>query len=372
MKPECVLITGGGTGGHLSPGIALYEEFTAKNIQAYMLAGKRDARFTYLKELGEGHLLLYGAPSFTKNPLKLPFFLLAFGFAVMRAMRIIRKTGAQAVVGMGGYVSGPALIAARFKGVPIYLCEQNTVPGRVTSFFAKKAARVFTTFEATANYFKKDVAQKLLPAGNPIRKKILAQVDRDTARRHFNLRHCKRVVLAIGGSQGALRINELMLGLKRQFPRDFQETGIIWSTGDLSFRKYKDQVHASNNAGSVYMSPFIEEVTLAYRASDLAISRAGSGVMMEIAAMGLPSVLIPFPFAAQDHQDKNADVFAEAGASLKISNSDAAPEKAGPAILELLNNPSRLQRMAARALEVAKPDAAADIVKTIMSDIAQR
>lgn len=369
MNRTCVLIVGGGTGGHISPGIALYEEFRNKGVRAYVLAGKKDARFSSLKDVAADDLLLYGALPLTGNIFKLPFFVLRFFGAVVAAIRILRRTGAAAVIGMGGYVSAPALIAARINGVPVFLCEQNTVPGKVTILFSKIAARIFTTFEVSAEYFKREVREKLLPAGNPIRKKVMTQMDRDSAKKLFNMKHCKRVILAIGGSQGALAINELMMGLITMFPDDFKDTGIIWSTGDYSYQRFKGAMQERSDIGSMYLSPFIDDVGPAYRASDIAISRAGSGVMVELAAMGVPSVLIPFPHAAMDHQEKNADVFANAGASVKIANEKAVPEVVGPMLGELLNNQTQLQKMSDRALAIARPAAAATIVQSILDSV---
>ncbi len=369
MNRTCVLIVGGGTGGHISPGIALYEEFRNKGVRAYVLAGKKDARFSSLKDVAADDLLLYGALPLTGNIFKLPFFVLRFFGAVVAAIRILRRTGAAAVIGMGGYVSAPALIAARINGVPVFLCEQNTVPGKVTILFSKIAARIFTTFEVSAEYFKREVREKLLPAGNPIRKKVMTQMDRDSAKKLFNMKHCKRVILAIGGSQGALAINELMMGLITMFPDDFKDTGIIWSTGDYSYQRFKGAMQERSDIGSMYLSPFIDDVGPAYRASDIAISRAGSGVMVELAAMGVPSVLIPFPHAAMDHQERNADVFANAGASVKIANEKAVPEVVGPMLGELLNNQTQLQKMSDRALAIARPAAAATIVQSILDSV---
>ncbi|HSV95550.1 MAG TPA: undecaprenyldiphospho-muramoylpentapeptide beta-N-acetylglucosaminyltransferase [Spirochaetota bacterium] len=372
MKLKTILIVGGGTGGHISPGIALYEEFRAAGVDLFFLTGKKDARFSSLKDVAADDLLSYRAPAFTRNIIKLPFFILGFAAAVLKARLIIRKKGIAAVIGMGGYVSAPALIAAGIAGIPLYLCEQNTVPGKVTSFFARYAAAIFTTFESTREYMKKELHGRLVLVGNPIRKKVLGAPDRDSARKAFNLKHCKKVILAIGGSQGALTINELVLGLKAGYPGEFKDVGIIWSTGGLLYEKYKQAVQRTGDAGSLYLSPFIDEVGAAYMASDIAISRAGSGVMVELAAMGIPSILIPFPYAAMDHQDRNADEFVKAGAAVKIANADAVPEKVYPVLSELLGNPTRLARMSARAREAAKPDAAAAIVKSVMANLSDK
>ncbi len=365
MKQMRVLIVAGGTGGHISPGIALYEEFKARGAEVTFLSGKRDARFAYLKELG-GDLALYGAPAFSKNPLKLFFFPLRFYFAVLKSKGLLKKRGIDAVIGMGGYVSAPMLYAARKRGVPLYLCEQNSVPGRVTRYFSRYAKGIFSTFEATKGFLKYD--EGLLCLGNPIRKKVFVVESKENAKAAFNLKHCKRVILAIGGSQGAVKINELMLGLKKAFPNDFKNTGIIWSTGDFSHGEYKRRVQEEVEEGSIFLSPFINNVGLAYLASDIAVSRAGSGVMMELAAMGLPSVLIPYPHAADNHQEINADEFVKAGAALKISNEDAVPEKVAPVLFGLLDHAAKLERMRQAAFGAAKKNAAADIVEAVLKN----
>jgi UDP-N-acetylglucosamine--N-acetylmuramyl-(pentapeptide) pyrophosphoryl-undecaprenol N-acetylglucosamine transferase len=177
------------------------------------------------------------------------------------------------------------------------------------------------------------------------------------------------VILVIGGSQGAVRINELIFGLKKDYPDDLKNVGIIWSTGDFSYQKYKDRVNNEIDEGSIYLSPFIDRVGLAYRAADIALSRSGAGVMMELAAMGVPSIQIPYPHAADNHQDKNADEFVQAGAALKITNEDAVPEKVMPVLHDLLNNPRALRQMSEKAIAVAMVDASETIVNDIVKEI---
>lgn len=361
-----ILIVGGGTGGHISPGIALYEECRVNGIDAYLLIGNVDRRFVYLSEVDDEHRIYYGAPPFTKNPFKLPFFLLRFFFAVLRARSIFSRYGIEGVIGMGGYVSAPALFAAKVFGKPYWLCEQNTVPGKVTNLFAKHARAIFTTFEDTNRFIKPIFASKCVVAGNPVRKKAIIDVDKKSAMRHFGLDHCERVILVIGGSQGAISLNELVVGIKTRFAEDFPRVGIIWCTGALSFEKYRGILREQKGMGSIYISPFVEEVGLAYRASDVAICRSGAGVMVELAAMGIPSILIPFPFSAADHQDKNADVFARSGAAIKIVNSEATAEKVAPVLADLLASDSRLSLMSKRALAEAKVNAANVIMQAVV------
>jgi len=362
-----VLIAGGGTGGHISPGIALYEEFREKGIRPLFLVGKKDVRFSSLEDVSQDDLISYAAPGMTRNFFRFPFFVMSFMMAVLAARRIIKKSDVRAVIGMGGYVSAPALMAAKTLKVPIFLCEQNAVPGKVTSSFEKYAVKIYGTFNEATNYLQ--YKEKYVSAGNPIRKKVLAKTSRDEARKAFHLIASKKVVLAIGGSQGALRINELIYGLKTHYPDEFKDVGIIWSTGAYSYEQFKKKVHTDMEGGALYLSPFIDKVGLAYAASDVAISRSGSGVMMELAAMGIPSIQIPYPFAAMNHQDKNADDFVTAGAAIKIANEDAVPEKVGPVLIDLLNNERLLKKMREGALRAAKPDAAAVIVGDIAAQV---
>lgn len=365
MKGTSVLIIGGGTGGHISPGLALYEELKRQGVRALFLSGKRDERFSSLAEVAPGDLFLYRAPAITKNPLKLPFFVLSFLGARSAARGIMKRNAVGAVVGMGGYVSAPALLAARSLGIPVYLCEQNSVPGRVTRLFEKGARRVYGTFQCALK--EMNYPDKYRQVGNPLRAKALSSPARDEARRHFNLAHCRRVILAIGGSQGARTINELIFGLKKQFPDEMKHVGIIWSTGDGSYQTWRDRVQEIAD-GSLYLSPFIEKVGMAYRAADLAICRSGAGVMMEIAAMGLPSIQIPYPFAAMNHQEYNADEFVEAGAAIKIMDADAVPQTVMPVLRDLLASDAKLSRMAEKARGLARSDAAAVIVNDLLAD----
>ncbi|OHD71015.1 MAG: undecaprenyldiphospho-muramoylpentapeptide beta-N-acetylglucosaminyltransferase [Spirochaetes bacterium RBG_16_49_21] len=367
MNEAGVLIAAGGTGGHISPGLALYEEFRNAGVRALFLAGRRDARFSSLNDIARDDLNLYHAPHFSKNPARLLTFPFAFAGAVLFARGLMKKYNVAAVIGMGGYASAPALFAARMMKVPLYLCEQNSVPGRVTKFFEKHARKIYGTFAAAALYLNQK--DKYLHAGNPIRKKVMVDARKEAARKAFNLGHASRVILVIGGSQGALSINELVFRLKKAYPEELKSVGIIWSTGELSYHNYKERIHNEIEGGSVYLSPFIDQVGLAYRAADVAISRSGAGVMMELAAMGLPSIQIPFPYAADNHQEKNADEFARAGAAVKVGSAEAAPEKVMPLLLDLLNNPRALKRMAERALSLAKVDASKVIVEDILGEI---
>jgi len=359
-----ILIIGGGTGGHISPGIALYEKLGEDgNMSPIFLTGKNDLRFGSFSEIDSEKLYTYNAPALTRNPFKIPLFIIKFTGSVWKTIRVIKKNNVSAVVGMGGYVSAPALVAARFLKIPIFLCEQNTVPGKVTIKFEKSCEKIFGTFPDSVSYFK--MPEKYIHCGNPIRNNVLLQTPKNEAKKTFHLEHCSKVILIIGGSQGAVRLNDLVLGLKKAYPREFKNIGIIWSTGEYSFDEYKNKSQNEVEAGSVYLSPYIKRVGKAYRACDISISRSGAGVMMELAAAGVPSILIPYPHAAMDHQSKNADSFVAAGAAVKITDEDAVAEKVAPVLFDLLNNPRKLKSMSDCAIQAAKVDAADVIVKNI-------
>ena len=366
-----ILIVGGGTGGHISPGLALFEKLSEDgSMNPLFLTGKSDLRFSTFADLDSGKLFTYNAPALTRNPFKIPSFILKFIRAVIRVKRLIRKRNISAVIGMGGYVSAPALAAAGMSGTPYFLCEQNSVPGKVTVKFEKKCRRVFSTFAESADYLK--FPEKFVHCGNPIRNSVLVSANKTEAKKAFHLGHCSKIILVIGGSQGAVRLNELTLGLKKKYPHEFKNVGIIWSTGDLSFEEYRNRSQSETDAGSVYISPYIKRVGKAYSACDIAISRSGAGVMMELAAAGVPSILIPYPYAAMNHQDKNADAFVKAGAAVKIKDSDAFAEKVAPVLFELLSHPRRLKDMAENARRAAMTDAADIIVKNIKDTLTNR
>lgn len=361
-----ILIVGGGTGGHISPGIAIYEECLKNNFDVYLLVGNSDRKFKYLKEIEEKRLLSYGAPTLTKNIFKLPLFTIKFILAILKMKNYIRKMDIRYVIGMGGYVSAPALLAAKSLNVPIYLCEQNTVPGRVTQYFAKHANKIFTTFKDSNKFIKEEYQHKIFCVGNPVRKSVLDFIEKNDAKKHFNLQHCEKVILAIGGSQGAVKINELIQNLKINYSEELKNVGIIWCTGKYSFETYRSKVYENSDMGSIYISPFIDNVGIAYAACDLAIARSGAGVMMELAAKAVPSIFIPYPHAAMDHQTKNAEDFTNSGASVTISNNDAVPEVVGPVIFDLLSNSRKLKQMSQKMLENAKIDSTEKIISLMM------
>ena len=223
-------------------------------------------------------------------------------------------------------------MAAKLMKVPLFLCEQNSVPGKVTRFFEKHAREDLRHLRGATDYLK--YAEKYMLRGQPDQEEsVLVDAKKEEAKKAFNLGHSKKVILVIGGSQGAVRINELIFGLKKDYSDDLKNVGIIWSTGDFSYQKYKDKSIMRSTRDRSTCRPSSTTWAWPTGRRDIAISRSGAGVMMELAAMGVPSIQIPYPYAADNHQDKNADEFVKAGAAVKISNEDAVPEKVMPVLL---------------------------------------
>jgi UDP-N-acetylglucosamine--N-acetylmuramyl-(pentapeptide) pyrophosphoryl-undecaprenol N-acetylglucosamine transferase len=362
-----VLIVGGGTGGHITPGIALYEEINNMGARVLFLTSYRDKRFPLLGDVDEEDLFYYRGPSLAKNPLKFIPFLVNFFLSFLKSYRIIKKMNVRAVVGMGGYVSAPALLAGMVLKRKIFLAEQNSVPGKVTLLLEKKSAGIFTTFQETKGYLQN--TNVVHCTGNPVRKRSVRPIGKSEAKKRFHVNHAKHVVLVIGGSQGALGINKSVLAVKKEHPELFKDVALVWITGSYSYDMMRDQAGQEADTGSLFLVPFIEDIAFAYRAADLAISRSGAGVMAELALAGVPSILIPFPYATQDHQSLNAQDFERQGASVIIKEDNAVGGNLAQSLMTLLSNKSLLKRMAKKAGEAAKPDAGRDMAQIIIESI---
>ncbi|MCL2156264.1 MAG: UDP-N-acetylglucosamine--N-acetylmuramyl-(pentapeptide) pyrophosphoryl-undecaprenol N-acetylglucosamine transferase, partial [Leptospirales bacterium] len=246
-----IMIIGGGTGGHISPGIAIYEKLSVDGaVTPFFLTVKDDMKLGTFNDIGNDKLFTYKAPALTKNPFKMPIFIIRFIGSILKAIRLIKKNNISAVIGMGGYSSAPALVAAKLLKKPIFLCEQNSVPGKVTIMFEKYCEMIFGTFPDAVSYFK--TPEKYLHCGNPIRDNVLVETPKGEAKKFFNLGHCDKVILVIGGSQGALKLNKLVLGLKKVYSREFKNTGIIWSTGEYSYEEFKYRSQNEIEAGSIF------------------------------------------------------------------------------------------------------------------------
>jgi UDP-N-acetylglucosamine--N-acetylmuramyl-(pentapeptide) pyrophosphoryl-undecaprenol N-acetylglucosamine transferase len=277
------------------------------------------------------------------------------------AKRIINTVSPLAVVGTGGYISAPVVRAAYKKNIPIFLQEQNSLPGLASRTLSRYALVIFTAYESASKYLK---AAKCSLVGNPIRTD-LGDGDRNTAHQKFNLDPHKKTILVLGGSSGARGINSAIASLVNEsgIPADWQ---VIWQTGQENYANLDSTLLTDRS--NVKITPFIDDMPSAYAAVDLIISRAGAMAISEITAMGLPSLLIPYPYATGDHQTLNAKFVEEAGAGVIIQEKDINV-KFKDVFNDLIGNDEQRRLMSENAKRLGKPNAAEIMAKTILEMI---
>jgi UDP-N-acetylglucosamine--N-acetylmuramyl-(pentapeptide) pyrophosphoryl-undecaprenol N-acetylglucosamine transferase len=319
-----ILFTGGGTGGHIFPIIAIAEEMRKKysNVKLEYIGPTDFTSKTFLPQakikafyITSGKLRRYFSfKSFLSNIVDL-FILIPFG--IFQAFMIMFFTAPDVIISKGGFGSIPVVIAGWILRIPIFMHESDVVPGLANRIGSKFAEKVFVSFPISEmEYFPK---KKMIESGNPVRR-VLSQGRREEAQKLFNLTNEKPVVLFLGGSQGSERINEVVLDVLIDILKDFE---IIHQTGMLSFKRIKNESLAMITEESrKYYHPYFfldeKEMALAYAASDCIIGRAGAGTIFEIAAAKKPSILIPLPESAQDHQTRNAYSYAKNGSCLVL------------------------------------------------------
>ena len=273
---------------------------------------------------------------------------------------VIRKAKPDIVVGLGGYSSVPSIIGAMLQAIPFVLIEQNIVPGKVNRLFSGMAKEVFCHFQQSVKWFKK--ADSVVVTGNPVRKDILFAQKEESAK-VLGLSPDKDTILIIGGSQGASVINKVMTACLPQFERRSDKLQVIHCTGDNDFDEIR-AVYDKYRIGS-YVCPFLSGMQHAYSIADVVVSRAGAGTITEITAVGLPSILIPYPFAADNHQYYNALELSTHGAAYLVDEKKFDVEKAGELVAGLIEDKSKRINMCSKSLALGKPEAASKIVKRI-------
>lgn len=296
-----VIIAGGGTGGHIFPAIAIANAIKQMRPEAEILfvGAKGKMEMEKVPQAGypiEGLTIAgFDRSSLIKN-ISLPFKLMK---SFMEVARIIKKVKPDAVIGVGGYSSFPVLKYAQHKGIPTFIHEANSFGGKSNIYLSKKATKVYTATDGMENFFPKE---KIVVTGNPVRQAITNSVlSQEEGRKFFGLDSNKKTVLFVGGSLGAKSINEAVAnGIKLLLQDDLQ---VIWQTGKTFFPKAVEVVQGLKG---VYMSEFITQMDMAYAAADLIVSRSGAMALSEICVVKKPVILVPYPYAAEDHQTANA------------------------------------------------------------------
>jgi UDP-N-acetylglucosamine--N-acetylmuramyl-(pentapeptide) pyrophosphoryl-undecaprenol N-acetylglucosamine transferase len=347
-----VIIAGGGTGGHIFPAISVAEEIL-------MRSGTNEVLFVGTKRGLENELLSkrgYRVEHISARGIKgkgvkesMAAVISAFK-GVSDSMSIIKKFRPDVVLGVGGYVSGPMVLAASLSGIPTAICEQNGYPGLANRILGKFVKRVFATFEESVKFFP---SGKAVITGNPVREDILRN-------RKIKEESGAVTVLVFGGSQGAHKLNESVPEAISKLGRPGMK--VIHQTGEKDFEPVKN-AYAERGIDARVL-PFIDDMAGAYGEADFVIGRSGAGTVAELTALGKPSLLIPYPYASNNHQLENARVLERSGAAVIVEDRDADAENLYAALTKLLHR-DKLNEMASHALELGKPDAAARIVNEI-------
>ena len=360
-----IIISGGGTGGHIFPAVSIANEIKAKRPDAKILFVGAEGRMEMQRVPAAGYEIkgLPIAGFDRKNLLKNVPVLFKILKSRRLARRIVKDFRPQVAVGVGGYASGPTLNVAESMHIPTVLQEQNSYAGVTNKLLAKHASQICVAYEGMERFFPAD---KILLTGNPVRQNLLQSAPaREDAVKAFGLVPRKKAVLIIGGSLGARTINESVLGhltlIKQQ-----NDVQFIWQTG----KYYSDEINAELQRrgcpDNLLVKDFISDMAAAYSAADLVISRAGAGSISEFCLLGKPVILVPSPNVAEDHQTKNALALVQKSAALMVTDADARRALL-PLAVNTVTDVLRLEDLSRQICKWAKPNAASDIADVVIA-----
>lgn len=363
MKEIRIIISGGGTGGHIFPAVSIANAIKALEPDAKILFVGAQNRME-MQRVPDAGYEIKGLPvaGFDRKHL---FKNISVIFKLIKsqlmAKQIIKQFKPQVAVGVGGYASGPTLKMAGMLGVPTLIQEQNSYAGVTNKLLAQKASKICVAYEGMERFFPKD---KIIMTGNPVRQGLLKQTSHEEAVKSFNLDPQKKVILILGGSLGARTINNtLTAGLS--LIKDNPDIQFIWQTGKIYFQQVKEVIEKAGNIPNLYVNDFIKDMATAYSAADLVISRAGAGSISEFCMLGKPVILVPSPNVAEDHQTKNALALVHKDAAIYIKDIEAQ-EMLLPKALEVIKDKNKLEELSRNILKLALPDAAEVIAKEVL------
>jgi UDP-N-acetylglucosamine--N-acetylmuramyl-(pentapeptide) pyrophosphoryl-undecaprenol N-acetylglucosamine transferase len=364
-----VLFAGGGTGGHLYPALALAEAMRRRDprTEVFFVGAQRGVEARVLPERGVPHLLLPFEPIRRSRPWENWKLLPSMTRSFAGLSRVYRDFRPGLVVGTGGYASGPAVLAGLVRGVPAALQEQNSFPGLVTRLLAGRVRQLHLAFPEARRYLKPGQRTEVLEFGNPIRPPD-PTLERTESRSHFALGG-GTVALVVGGSQGARAVNEALLADLRgvaegRLPPRPEGFEVLWATGPAHYDGIAARL-AEIGAAWVHAVPYIQDMPRALASADVAVSRAGAMALAELCAWGVPSILVPLPTAAANHQFHNAVALRDAGAALMVEETELGSGRLWGELVGLAGDPARRDALAGRARARGRPDAAALIAEQL-------
>ena len=366
-----VVIAAGGTAGHVYPGLALADALRRERAAAQVtfVGTPRGIEKEAVPAAGYSIEMIDVVPwsrTLGAKRYLAPFSALS---ATSRARALLRRLGPDVVVGMGGYASLPVVLGARSRGTPTVLHEQNAIPGIANVVGARASRRIAVTFAQTRDAFPGGIEVRVL--GNPLRESIAA-FDRTALRSEalgaLALDASRRTVLVMGGSLGAARLNEAAAGLAERW-RDRGDVQLFVAAGRGQAADLRERIDAAIGGGSLIARcvEYLAKIEHAYAAADVALCRAGAATVMELAAVGLPSILVPYPYARSNHQEANARALADAGGAEVVLDRAATRDVLAPAIERLLDDEVAREKMAAAARGFAKPAAAGELAGWVLA-----
>lgn len=358
-----IFIACGGTGGHFFPGIAVAECLRASGHEVRLCVSTKEIDRTALQAYPHfDHIALpvMGWPGLSP---RLPRFAIAFHQAYRLAVQELRSFRPQAVLGMGGFTCAPLLLAASSRRLPGLLHESNAIPGKVTRWLAPRISRVLLGFANCADHLR---ARSVAVTGTPIRPS-LARIERSRAAHVLELNPARLTLVIMGGSQGAAGLNRMVLQAAPAWSPLADQFQIIHLAGPRDVELL--QINYRRHGLTARVLPFCHQMEAVYSLADLVIARAGAASLTEIAAFQLPSILIPYPHAAEDHQTRNAELFVRQGAALLIRESENRVLELADQVRQLLHNRAERAGLANRAALLHQPDAAARVAQEVENAI---
>lgn len=355
-----ILISGGGTGGHIYPGIALAQELKKVPAEVLFVGRNRGLESRIVKEYG---FFFYGIPVEGMVGRKLHQIIIAFLkllYASVRTFLLFLRYRPRVVVGTGGYVCGPVVGVAILMGIPTVIQEQNLIPGFANRILGRWARKIAVSFPESVDYFPR---KKVVVTGNPVRRAIIT-ASKSEARKEMELEE-RFTLLVMGGSQGAYRINQAVIeAISLMLKENYQ---IIFLTGKSDYPRVTQEIHRINPVKlKIIVRPYSEDIAPVLAASDLVVARSGAMTIAEITARALPAILIPFPHATHRHQEYNARWLEKRGAAVVISEEVLSGEMLAAKVQELARDSLRRREMATASGECGHPEATEAITRLVM------
>lgn len=365
------IVTGGGTGGHIYPALAVARGLLEKDWEVLFVGSTNSLESRLIPEEGLPFQEIEVAPLSRKINLKLFSTLGKTVKGVFQARKIIKSFKPDAVLGTGGYVTGPVLLAASLLKYPTIIHEQNVYPGLTNRLLARFVDIIALNFTDAERYFPDRIKRKIKVTGNPIRD-IIMKKTRQEGINGLGLLNNRKNILVFGGSQGALSINNSMVEVYKTY-QESRVVQIIHLTGEKNYQSIIEKLEKESiNLDKIThfkLMPYLKKIELAYAVADLIIYRAGATGIAEITARGIPAILIPYPYAAENHQEYNARTLEKHGAAIVIEDRELTGEKLVKNIKNLLENKEVLSKMAVNSKLLGKPEARDNLVRLVEENV---